>query len=502
MTKSHIELESFREFVLEHEGDDPSRLMLSRGRWPEVDVNAAVTAIECRRKIRTKLPEWYAEPGIIFPDRICAEQSSSSETANYKASVASRIIREALAKESEAISTESDESHSDVMRGRIADLTGGLGVDSLAFSHVAKNVLYNEMNPERAAAAKHNFALLGAANIDVVSHCVQPRKLSEINGGTDTEGQASATCSGMPSGISTSEESVAGVSATLHDDFWDTLTTFRPDLIYMDPARRSTTGNKVFLLEDCSPDVLTLLSDLFSISGNLLLKLSPMADISMLITRLREHQGYVHEIHVVAAVGECKELLLWVRPEPCGRPRLFINENGHIIEADETSCDTTPKFLTQDQLTTMTSLFEPGKALAKAGLFHAVASLFKVNAYKAGRSTHLYFIPENLNLDSTPGGEECKGNGFREGLDSIDPNLRNFGKIFKILEVEPLNKQAIKDFGRKYPKAEVSARNIPMTSDELRKKLKVASGGDIHIFGIRVDFENATTANYLIAAQR
>lgn len=452
--------ESFREFVLEHEGDDPSRLMLSRGRWPEVDVNAAVTAIECRRKIRTKLPGWYAEPGIIFPDRICAEQSSSSETARYKADVAAGIIRGTLAKDSENSSTKAN-----VIRGRIADLTGGLGVDSLAFSRVAKNVLYNEMNPERAAAAKQNFVLLGAANIDVISHCVQPRK-------------------------------------GLADDFWETLATFRPDLIYMDPARRSTTGNKVFLLEDCSPDVLTLLSDLFRITGNLLLKLSPMADISMLITRLREHTGYVHEIHVVAAVGECKELLLWVRPEPCSRPRLFINENGHVIEADEKSCDAAPKFLTQDQLSTMTSLFEPGKALAKAGLFHAVASLFKVNAYKAGRSTHLYFSPEDLNLDSTPSGEGCKGNGFREGLDSIDPNLRNFGKIFKILEVEPLNKQTIRDFGRKYPKAEVSARNIPMTSDELRKKLKVASGGDIHIFGIRVDFENATTANYLIASQR
>ena len=473
--------ESFREFVLEHEGDDPSRLILSRGRWPEVDVNAAVTAIECRRKIRTKLPEWYAEPGIIFPDRICAEQSSSSETANYKALIASGIIRETLAKDSETISTKANESHADVIRGRIADLTGGLGVDSLAFSRVAENVLYNEMNPERAVAAKHNFAILGAANIDVISHCVQPRKASEI---------------------STSAESVAGVSATIHDDFWDTLMTFRPDLIYMDPARRSTTGNKVFLLEDCSPDVLTLISDLFSISGNLLLKLSPMADISMLITRLREHQGYVHEIHVVAAVGECKELMLLVRPEPCSRPRLYVNENGHIIEADEKSCDATPKFLTQNQLTTMTSLFEPGKALAKAGLFNAVGTMFRVNAYKAGRSTHLYFSPEDLNLDSSPGGEGGKGIGFREGRDSIDPNLRNFGKIFKILEVETLNKQTIRDFGRKYPKAEVSARNIQMTSDELRKKLKVASGGDIHIFGIRVDFENSTSSNYLIAAQR
>lgn len=41
-----------------------------------------------------------------------------------------------------------------------------------------------------------------------------------------------------------------------------------------------------------------------------------------------------------------------------------------------------------------------------------------------------------------------------------------------------------------------------MTSDELRKKLKVVSGGDIHIFGIRVDFEGTSSANYLIATQR
>lgn len=223
---------TLKEFIQEHENDDTARLMLSRNRWPDIDIDKAVTIIECRKKIRTKLPEWYEIPEIIYPDRLSSEQSSSSATAKHKASVASRIAN----------------------GGRIADLTGGLGADSLAFSRVASQVMYNEMEPGRAEAARHNFPLLGAANISVSSFCVEE--------------------------AGKSEEAAY---------FWDTLKRFAPDLVYMDPARRSSTGSKVFLLEDCSPDVLTLIPDIFGICGNLLLKLSPMADISMLLKRLQEH---------------------------------------------------------------------------------------------------------------------------------------------------------------------------------------------------------------------
>lgn len=118
---------TLEEFIISHSEDDTSRLILGRDKWPDVDVPLAVNIIECRRKVRQKLPEWYAVPGLIYPDRICAEQSSSSFTANYKASVAGRILSSVAAD-----------------GRRIADLTGGLGVDSLAFSAVADKVLYNE----------------------------------------------------------------------------------------------------------------------------------------------------------------------------------------------------------------------------------------------------------------------------------------------------------------------------------------------------------------------
>ena len=96
---------------------------------------------------------------------------------------------------------------------------------------------------------------------------------------------------------------------------------------------------------------------------------------------------------------------------------------------------------------------------------------------KAGRSTHLYFT-------------DCQN------------NASNFGKTFKIIGLAPFCKQGIRDFSAKYPRAEVSARNLPLTSEELRRKLKVQSGGDIHIFGLHIDFCREASANYLVAATR
>ncbi len=434
------------EFILEHADDDTSRLILARDRWQDIDIDKAATIIECRKRLRTKLPEWYAVPDILYPDRLSSEQSSSTSTALYKAHLAERILRCGRAAEAS--------------EGRIADLTGGLGADSLAFSRIASRVLYNEMDAERAAAARHNFPLLGARNIDVMSYRVEPEETGQHG-------------------------------------FWDELRSFHPDIVYIDPARRSATGNKVFLPEDCSPDVLTLMPGIFSIAPAMLLKLSPMADISMLLKRLLEHGAATVELHVVASGGECKELLLWCVPYK-GNPldtRLIVSENRKSVTAPPAADgNTVPRFLQNpDRLSSVHYLFEPGKALAKAGLFNAIGSMFRSTdkgnddtsqesedvMLKAGRSTHLYFS------ETKPAGDAS-----------------DFGKIFRIVSIIPLNKQGIKNFGARYPEAEVSARNIPMTSDELRKKLKVKSGGDIHIFGIRIDFGAAASSAYLIAATR
>ena len=134
---------SFADFILQHEGDDPVRLLLARDKYPDVDIDLAVTTLEVRRKLRTKVPEWYAVPSLVYPFRLSGEQCSSSETARYKA----KVVR-CHSERSEGISS-------------VADLTGGMGVDAWAFAQVAGEVLYSEMQVELVRATELNFRELG-----------------------------------------------------------------------------------------------------------------------------------------------------------------------------------------------------------------------------------------------------------------------------------------------------------------------------------------------------
>ena len=241
-------------FISEHIGDDVTRLILNRNRWPDIDIDLAVNCIESRKKLIGKVQEWYEEPQLIFPRRLSAEQCSSSATGKYKAELAESIIASSGHEETET---------------RIADLTGGLGVDSWYFSKNSSAVLYCEMLQELCDAARHNFAVLGADNIEVRNCAI----------------------------ISASENGDQPIFQTPEE----VLSTFRPSLVYMDPARRGEGGKKVFLIEECTPDVLTLKDEIFRFTRHMLIKLSPMADISMVCERLgtccREVQGMECGLH-------------------------------------------------------------------------------------------------------------------------------------------------------------------------------------------------------------
>jgi hypothetical protein len=119
-------------------------------------------------------------------------------------------------------------------------------------------------------------------------------------------------------------------------------------------------------------------------------------------------------------------------------------------------------------------LFEPGKALMKAGCFNLIANSFGLS--KLGVSTHYYVT---------------------ESPDKAD-ELKPYGKVYMILSVQPLDKRSIKAAGAAYPRAEVTARNIPMDTETLRKKLGVTSGDDAHIFGLKSD----SHGNLLIITSR
>ena len=472
------DMDSFEKFVVENGNADTVRLVMACKEWPvpedaelaELDAKSlAVNTIEGRRRLRKKLPEWVACTGLVYPSSLCAEQCSSSDTARYKASIVQRIFNEYVGTvasmvgapcrttgsptENKMVTEPAEVTIGTRKTGRIADLTGGLGVDSWAFSEVAEEVLYNEMNPALAAAARHNFKALGVTNIFI--------RNSEAT------------------------------SDSLKDIFGD----FRPDVIFLDTARRDSAGKKVFLLEDCSPDVLKILPELFGISRFVLLKLSPMADITMAVERLdRTYEEYlekasgkgwngqwVREVHVVASGGECKELLILLDGEWNEGYSLTCREDGKTLTFKPE--ESTKAKAGYPDSTFARIIFEPGKSLTKAGVSNAICERFGL--VKLARFTHLYTISEPLS-DS-------------ESEQRTAP-LKDFGKVFYVKEILPLNKSSMKDVGKRYPHSEVSAKNIPMSSDELRTRLKVKSGDDAHIFGVRIETPY-NEDNYLIVTE-
>ena len=355
-------------------------------------------------RMEEKVPQWASVPGITWPTRLSSEQCSSSDTALRKARLAAQIIGE---------------------QGRIADLTGGLGVDCWAFSRTAAKVLYNERDFTLFQAARHNFSLLGVSNA-----------------------------------VFRNQELKPGIAAAL-------LEGFKPDLIYLDPARRDVAGKKVFLLEDCSPDITLLKDELLAICPHIMLKLSPMADIAMVCNRL----GGVREVHVVESAGECKELLCILEKDFSGEALTILGSGEQRFE-----------FLPSEERDAVCAypesgkaygwLFVPGSAAMKAGAFKLMASRFGMA--KLAPSTHLYFC------------------------DYVDPAASQLGKYWPVSSLRPLNGTEMHRVGKEYPRCGVTARNIPMTSDALRKKMGSADGGRAHVFGVEIAWKDAPRSRYLI----
>ena len=434
-------MEKLTAFVQEHIGDDLTRLILDRKKWPDIDMDLAVSCIQSRRKLKGKVQEWFSNPELIFPVGLSAEQCSSTATGIYKSGLALKIA--------------------DGEPFRLADLTGGLGVDSWYFSKKAEQVWYHEMQEKLCTAAEHNFQKLNAENIIVRN-------------------------------IISTPETIDGI-----------LSEARPDIVYMDPARRGEGGKKVFLIEECTPDVLTLKEQIFRHCRHILLKLSPMADITMACSRLGTT---CREVHIVATGGECKELLIWMDREWSGEytitavelpsdypdmsPATFSFSGSEEKIATSSTRPRNDVMLSSRAESSLSSraesslssraesrdlfLFEPGKALMKAGCFNMIANRFGL--CKLGVSTHYYVT---------------------ESPDKAD-ELKPYGKVYMILSVQPLDKRSIKAAGAAYPRAEVTARNIPMDTETLRKKLGVASGDDAHIFGLKSD----NVGNLLLITRR
>ncbi|NDW18938.1 SAM-dependent methyltransferase [Dysgonomonas sp. 216] len=224
------------------------------------------------------------------------------------------------------------------------------------------------------------------------------------------------------------------------------------DTIFIDPGRRDTKGKKTVLIEECSPNIIELDDYFDAKSRRTIIKLSPMLDISAAIKHLKN----ISEVHVISVNNECKELLFIKDKYNQNIEPIFhcINisnsktEKYSFTKTEES--DTTARFSDKALL----YLYEPNTSVMKAGAYKKLCSDFKL--LKLHPNSHLYTANEHI--------EDFPGRKF------IVQNCITF------------NKKEIKSALTNISKANISARNFPLSVDKIKKKISVKDGGDIYIF--------------------
>lgn len=410
------------EFIRQNRHADVETLALRMRQYPEVDAAFALQQIAGWQKAREKLPELAGigttesrSDGLtewLWPRRLSLEQCSSQSTAVYKRQVLSKV--------------EGQRS------GRLIDLTGGLGVDCYYLSELFREVHYVERDEELCRLATHNFALT-IRNIQVHNTTAEAYLNNEAN---------------WPNKANKANKS----NETDRDD-----TT-----IFLDPARRDGHGGKVFRLEDCEPNVVALLTIIRTHARRILLKLSPMLDITAAVRSL----GGAAEVHVVAVKNEVKELLVLLED---GRDSMDPEIHCVNLGTDE------PEFVfrrSEEELISPISpisligpisLVEPNAAILKAGAFKTFAERYGLR--RLGPNTQLYEA------------ETWNGANWANWANKANGVIP--GRVFC---VHPASKEELKGLRQ----ANVICRNYPLSADALKKQLKLKDGGETYVIGTRI----------------
>ena len=290
----------------------------------------------------------------------------------------------------------------------MVDLTGGFGVDSFFLSHKVDQLTHCEIDTELSEIAAHNFDVFGLAHINCLP----------VDG-------------------------IAFLQSTSHKFDW----------LFIDPSRRTDIKGKVFLLDDCLPNVVVHLDLLLSKANHILIKLSPILDIHSVVNDLK----YVKEIHVVSNLNEVKELLIVLEKDYGGPIKIktvnFKKTGMDIFEA------AFPSSVVADYSSPKTYLYEPNSAILKAGLFNEVSH--ELNVFKLHYNSHLY---TSNKLIYFPG--------------------RRF-EIISCLKYNP------KEMKQNFPikKANITTRNFRESVAQIRKRTKIKEGGSDYLF-FTTDIEN------------
>lgn len=379
------------DFIRCHAEDDVHKLALTRA--PKgVDLRLALIQIEGRKLIAHKLPTWSQTKGILFPPRLALEQCSSEATAAYKRAIVSRLI-----------------GCSCLSSTSFIDLTAGFGVDFVALAPLFSHAVFVDRQAELCELAHHNFPLLGLNKVDI--RCCYAEDVLNSYSQQPTADEPPFT------------------------------------VLMIDPARRDAIGRKVALIEDCTPDVCALQDKLRSLARYVVVKLSPMLDLT---SALRSLRGAI-EAHVVGVDGECKELLIILTKEheaiPIDQIPIHVGDSLLFTRAEEAAAQ--PVFASR----LGTYLYEPNASILKAGAFRTIGLRYSLE--KLAPQTHLY---------------------------TSDHLVTDFpGRIWCIAASTTFAKRELREFLRDVPAADLTLRGFPSSVTALRHQLHIREGGNVHL---------------------
>lgn len=287
----------------------------------------------------------------------------------------------------------------------LIDLTGGFGIDCAFMAKKIRKADYVERNAELCQIAQNNFPLLGLSHIKV-HHADATQFLEKCD---------------------------------------------KAGTIFIDPARRNEQGGKTVQVSDCEPDVEKLSSLLLSKANRVMIKLSPMLDLTLALQALPQ----TVEAHIISVHNECKELLMVLENRPVQEVDIHcinLTKNGtqRFVFTKKTEQESVCSYTSE----VGTFLYEPNASVMKGGAYKAIGAEFGLQ--KLHPNSHLY--TSKLLCEEFP------------------------GRIFRIESLFSLNKNELKQALGPIKQANISVRNFPASVVELRKRLKLADGGDIYLF--------------------
>ena len=324
----------------------------------------------------------------------------------------------------EQCSSEMAASAKEAKGKRCLDLTCGLGIDTLHFSKHFKEVIAIEQNKVLAEVVRYNLSLMSINNVEIITSAAENY-----------------------------------INSYKNEPF---------DLIFIDPARRDGIGKKVFLPEDCSPNIVELLPKLKKMSKRILIKMSPMYDVDAAIRQFPD----VYSATVLSIDNECKEVILDFRSDfNTGLENLqnYLNlpslQSPKIIAKIKQGngflmLEKTDKTLENGVNTEgIVFIIEPDVAFYKARMLPSFYDVFLKNNEVVLTASNGFFISKSTDSEKIPA-------RIFKIMDTWIYNPKKIRTQLKSLNINALN---------------VVQRNFPFSAQQIRTTLKLKEGGDLYL---------------------